>query len=268
VSIFQLPYFVKMYTNTCPRFTLSPSLSLPRVASHLPFTFTGADLYALCSDAMLKAVTRSARQVDDRVAAVNAERANQGKHAVTIAGFFDHHATASDLEVQVEEQDFELARKELTPSVSYEELKHYEKVRDQFEGGAKKENPPQAQLEADMMGQEMQAVTTTTISSKSQMSESDKKFARDKFNELMARRTSSRNSVPQSNGGGDHGDNGGNSSGDDDDYVIRTDRLTINGSANGNGNGRSSGGKGKGKGKSRENPVVQEVDGEGEDLYD
>ena len=210
---------------------------------------------------MLKAVTRSARQVDDRVAAVNAERANQGKHAVTIAGFFDHHATASDLEVQVEEQDFELARKELTPSVSYEELKHYEKVRDQFEGGAKKETP-QAQLEEGDMGQEMQAVS----SSKSQMSESDKKFAREKFNELMARRTSSKNAVPQSNGGGDYGDNGGNSSGDDDDYVIRTDRLTINGNANGN--GRPTGGNGKGKGKSRENPVVEELDGEGEDLYD
>jgi peroxin-6 len=210
---------------------------------------------------MLKAVTRSARQVDDRVAAVNAERAAQGKHAVTIAGFFDHHATASDLEVQVEEQDFELARKELTPSVSYEELKHYEKVRDQFEGGAKKEKEKsQAQLEGDM-GQEMQAV----ISSKSQMSESDKKFAREKFNELMSRRTSSKNAVPQSNGGGDYGENGGASSGDDDDYVIRTDRLTINGNANGN--GRPSGGKGKGKGKSRENPV-EELDGEGEDLYD
>jgi peroxin-6 len=207
---------------------------------------------------MLKAVTRSARQVDDRVAVVNTERAAQGKHAVTIAGFFDHHATPSDLEVQVEEQDFELARKELTPSVSYEELKHYEKVRDQFEGGPKKEKS-QAQLEVDM-GQEMQPVTS---SSKSQMSESDKKFARDKFNELMARRTSSKNAVPQINGGDE---NGGASSGDDDDYVIRTDRLTINGNANGN--GRPASGKGKEKGKSRENPVVEEVDGDGEDLYD
>ena len=257
--------FGKTYANVPSRFTLSPSLSLPHVASHLPFTFTGADLYALCSDAMLKAVTRSARQVDDRVAAVNAERAAQNKHALTIAGFFDHHATASDLEVQVEEQDFELARKELTPSVSYEELKHYEKVRDQFEGGAKKEKP-QAQPEGGDMGQKMQAVS----SSKSQILESDKKFAREKFNELMAKRTSSKNAVPQSNGGGDHDDNVGESSGDDDDYVIRTDRLTINGNANGNGRPTSGKGKakGKGKGKSRENPVVEEVDGEGEDLYD
>lgn len=250
---------IKDNANVSPRFTLSPSLSLPRVASHLPFTFTGADLYALCSDAMLKAVTRSAQQVDDRVAAVNAERTAHGKHPVTIAGFFDHHATASDLEVQVEEQDFELARKELTPSVSYEELKHYEKVRDQFEGGAKKEQP-QSQPAVEV-GQEMQAVT-----SKSQMSESDKRFARDKFNELMARRTSSKSSAPQANGGGDYGENGGASSGDDDDYVIRTDKLTINGNANGN--PRAGSGKGKGKGKSRENPVAEEADGEGEDLYD
>jgi peroxin-6 len=212
---------------------------------------------------MLKAVTRSARQIDDRVATVNAERASHGKHAVTIAGFFDHHATASDLEVQVEEQDFELARKELTPSVSYEELKHYEKVRDQFEGGPPKKEQTPVRPEIDM-GQEMQ-----TVASRRQMSESDKKFARDKFNELMARRTSSKNAVPQINGdGGEHDDNGVADSGDEDDYVVRTDRLTINGNANANGNGRPAGGKGKGKGKSRENPVVDDGDVEGEDLYD
>jgi peroxin-6 len=207
---------------------------------------------------MLKAVTRSARQVDDRVAIVNAERLSHGKQAVTIAGFFDHHATPSDLEVQVEEQDFELARKELTPSVSYEELKHYEKVRDQFEGGPPKKEPqPQQAREESDVGQEMQ-----TVASKRQMSESDKKFARDKFNELMARRTSSKGSVPRVNGGGGGGGefegNGFADSGDEDDYVVRTDRLSINGGANGNGNGRPAGGKGKGKGKGKSR----------EDLYD
>jgi peroxin-6 len=210
---------------------------------------------------MLKAVTRSARQVDDRVAAVNAQRAANNKHPVTIAGFFDHHATPSDLEVQVEEQDFDLARKELTPSVSYEELKHYEKVRDQFEGGPPKKEQAQPAIDE---GQEMQTVVT---SSKTQMSESDKAFARDKFNELMARRTSSKTSVPQING---RGEDGGASSGDDDDYVIRTDRLNLNGNANSGGRATSRpvGGKGKGKGKSREDAVVDAADDGGEDLYD
>jgi peroxin-6 len=191
---------------------------------------------------------------------VNAQRAANNKHPVTIAGFFDHHATPSDLEVQVEEQDFELARKELTPSVSYEELKHYEKVRDQFEGGPKKE---QAQSAIDE-GQEMQ---TVVASSKTQMSESDKAFAREKFNELMARRTSSKTAVPQING---RGEGGGASSGDDDDYVVKTDRLTLNGNANSSARATSRpvGGKGKGKGKSREDAVVDEAADGGEDLYD
>lgn len=53
------------------KFTLAPSLSLPRVAQRLPFTYTGADFYALCSDAMLKAVTRCASAVDAKIAAMN-----------------------------------------------------------------------------------------------------------------------------------------------------------------------------------------------------
>jgi peroxin-6 len=170
--------------------------------------------------------------------------------------------------VQVEEQDFELARKELTPSVSYEELKHYEKVRDQFEGGPKKKDLGQAAVDDE--GKEMQ--TVVNASEKRQMSESDKAFAREKFNELMARRTSSKNSVPQVNGRGGE-DGGGASSGDDDDFVVRTDRLTLNGNGNGNGGGgratsRPVGGKGKGKGKSREDAVVDAAEDGGEDLYD
>lgn len=50
-----------------PRFTLSPSVSLPSIVSRLPLTYTGADFYALCSDAMLRAVTRQASRVDARI---------------------------------------------------------------------------------------------------------------------------------------------------------------------------------------------------------
>ena len=42
------------------KFNLDPDLELKRVAESLPFTYTGADLYALASDAMLKAITRQA----------------------------------------------------------------------------------------------------------------------------------------------------------------------------------------------------------------
>jgi peroxin-6 len=107
------------------------------VAEQLPFTYTGADFYALCSDAMLKAVTRQASAVDAKIQALNAAE-NRATALVTTANFFDHHATAEDIAVMVTEQDFLDANRELVPSVSAGELKHYEKVRETFEGGREK----------------------------------------------------------------------------------------------------------------------------------
>ena len=105
------------------KFHLDPSCSLARVAEKLPFTYTGADLYALCSDAMLKAVMRRAGDID-----AHAERED-----CTVAEFFDTYASTVDLEVLVGEQDFEKASRELVGSVSIKELEHYQRVRERFE---------------------------------------------------------------------------------------------------------------------------------------
>ena len=123
----------KASANT-PRFTLHPSVVLSDVAAQLPYTYTGADFYALCTDAMLKAVTRQAALVDARVRALNAAREADGERAVSTAYFFDHFATEDDLSVLVMEADFVEAQGELVPSVSAGELAHYERVRNSFEG--------------------------------------------------------------------------------------------------------------------------------------
>ncbi|TQW00418.1 peroxisomal biogenesis factor 6 [Cordyceps javanica] len=117
------------------KFTLHPSVSLGAVAQQLPFTYTGADFYALCSDAMLKAVTRQATAVDAKVRALNADPARHHKAPVSTAYYFDHFATREDVAVTVTERDFLDAHEELIPSVSAGELAHYEKVRAMFEGG-------------------------------------------------------------------------------------------------------------------------------------
>ncbi|KND92208.1 Peroxisomal biogenesis factor 6 [Tolypocladium ophioglossoides CBS 100239] len=114
------------------KFILHPSVSLKAVSERLPFTYTGADFYALCSDAMLKAVTRQAAGVDAKVKAINAERG--GEHDISTAYYFDHYATPEDIAVMVTEADFMAAHEELIPSVSAAELAHYEKVRAAFEG--------------------------------------------------------------------------------------------------------------------------------------
>lgn len=96
------------------KFRLDPDVSLRRVAEWMPFTYTGADLYAICSDAMLKAITRQCTAVDSRVKSLR-----NGNNTVTPAYFFDHLATPEDINVTVHEQDFMSAMFELVGSVRY-----------------------------------------------------------------------------------------------------------------------------------------------------
>ncbi|KAL8669493.1 MAG: hypothetical protein Q9168_005915 [Polycauliona sp. 1 TL-2023] len=119
------------------KFSLDPELSLARVAASLPFTFTGADLYALCSDAMLKAITRQASAVDAKI------RDLPGG-PVTTAYFFDHYATKEDVMVVVTEDDFLAASRELVGSVSAKELEHYQRVRQSFEAPSQQPQPSSA----------------------------------------------------------------------------------------------------------------------------
>ncbi|KAI9677871.1 MAG: peroxisomal assembly protein [Trizodia sp. TS-e1964] len=112
------------------KFSLDPGLSLRKISESLPFTYTGADLYALCSDAMLKAITRQATAVDYKIKSI------PGK-PVTPAQFFDKIASPEDLAVKVTEQDFFAAQRELVGSVSAKELEHYQQVRSMFESTGK-----------------------------------------------------------------------------------------------------------------------------------
>ncbi|CAG7971557.1 unnamed protein product [Penicillium olsonii] len=119
------------------KFALHPEVSLDRVAEQLPLTYTGADLYALCSDAMLKAITRKATAVDDKIKALP-------NGPVSTAWFFDHLATPEDVNVLVMEEDFLSAQGELVPSVSAKELEHFERIRNTFEAVDKSKQDPGA----------------------------------------------------------------------------------------------------------------------------
>jgi len=204
------------------KFMLDQHLSLQRVASALPFTYTGADLYALCSDSMLKAITRQARLVDAKVVAHN-KNLRPGATQLTIAGFFDHYATDEDTEVVVPEEDFDSARQELVPSVTHEELKHYERVRMTFEGNGdanKKDGQPKIAVSpedgaADAKGGHRRGLSVGKI-----------KGLREKTLNSLHRK--SQKTVTTD---------------DDDEYTIDTSHLSMNGGSvqNGNGNGNGNG---------------------------
>lgn len=129
---------VKVMEALTRRFVLSDDVQFDTVVRD--GGLTGADLYALCADAMLGAVGRAVDRVTTRIREIDGGDGNADGNAdaapagLTPAQFFDHHATPEDLSVVVHHEDFVKARRELVPSVSADELRHYERVRQLFEG--------------------------------------------------------------------------------------------------------------------------------------
>lgn len=120
------------------KFKLANDVDLFEIAKKCSFTFTGADFYALCSDSMLNAMTRTANEVDAKIKKYNEELKAQEKEEISTRWWFDNAATPNDIEVLVTMEDFNKAQNELIPSVSAEELEHYLRVRENFEGGKDK----------------------------------------------------------------------------------------------------------------------------------
>lgn len=120
------------------KFKLDDDVKLEEIANKCSFTFTGADFYALCSDSMLNAMTRVANEVDEKIKNYNFQLIQQGKEEVNTRWWFDNIATEFDITVLVKMEDFIKAQNELIPSVSADELQHYLRVRENFEGGKEK----------------------------------------------------------------------------------------------------------------------------------
>jgi len=106
------------------------------VAEQCPFHLTGADFYALCSDAMLKAMTAKAAEIDAAVARADAlPRTGARQHwpaPMTAPFYLAELAEPHELQVRVHLHHFEEALRELTPSVSPQEMAHYREVQRQF----------------------------------------------------------------------------------------------------------------------------------------
>lgn len=97
------------------KFKLHDDVSLNSVAERCPLNFTGADMYALCADAWFHAAKRQA----------------------LAAGSDSTSSSDQPDSVVVEYNDFIKVLGELSPSLSMEELKKYESLRDRYEGASR-----------------------------------------------------------------------------------------------------------------------------------
>ena len=116
------------------------------IAQQCPFNLTGADFYALCSDAMLKAMTEKAAEVDAAVARVDAEpRTGERAHwpkPMSVPFYLAKLAKPHEVHVRVHRRHFESALKDLTPSVSPQEMAHYREVQRTFSQPQNKSTTP------------------------------------------------------------------------------------------------------------------------------
>mmetsp|Transcript_21831 Transcript_21831/g.32522 ORF Transcript_21831/g.32522 Transcript_21831/m.32522 type:complete len:906 (-) Transcript_21831:163-2880(-) len=113
------------------KFHLEGNVDFRKIVEKCSMNFTGADFYAMCSDAMLVALKRKIKSIDALVEAKK-KRILPNAEAVTARALLDEMPTA-ELEVIVSMKDFDVARSRLLPSLSVEELAHYEKLQKQYE---------------------------------------------------------------------------------------------------------------------------------------
>ncbi|KAF9812997.1 hypothetical protein IEO21_05830 [Rhodonia placenta] len=115
------------------KFRLHPDLKLEDIAEQCPFHYTGADFYALCADALLKAMSRKAEELEATIAELNKLPPDpQHPYPLTPQYYLAVMATTQETEVLVSQEDFETALRELVPSVSQAEMDHYAQIQQRF----------------------------------------------------------------------------------------------------------------------------------------
>ncbi|KAG1826708.1 P-loop containing nucleoside triphosphate hydrolase protein [Suillus subaureus] len=113
------------------KFKLDRDLSLADIAKECPFHYTGADFYALCSDAMLNALNRKVTELDSKIAQLN-KQSEFRQHQLTPQYYLTEIARSDDLHILVTQMDFIRALNELVPSVSAVEMQHYATIQKRF----------------------------------------------------------------------------------------------------------------------------------------
>ncbi|KAJ6606664.1 AAA-domain-containing protein [Mycena vulgaris] len=124
---------LNILTALTRKFRLDPDLDLARLAEQCPFNYTGADFYALCSDAMLNAMSRKAEALERKLAQLNSEPGlDDHPRPLTSQYYLAELASAEDIEVLVSQSDFDRALASLVPSVSQSEMDHYAHIQQRF----------------------------------------------------------------------------------------------------------------------------------------
>lgn len=109
------------------KFSLDPTVSLEAVIEPLECVYTGADFFALCSDAMMHAVEESIQALRLKI---EQEIKNEGTPSISTSPPEEEEEEPPLITVKMEH--FLLARNNLKPSVTKEDLARYESLKTKF----------------------------------------------------------------------------------------------------------------------------------------
>ncbi|GBG31368.1 26S proteasome regulatory subunit 7 [Hondaea fermentalgiana] len=106
------------------KFVLDQEVDLDALVDRCPFNFTGADFYALCSGAMANALQRRVREIQELIRQHPDSSLTARKYLATLS--------EDELQVTVKMTDYLESLQNTVASVSEDEIRHYESLRDKF----------------------------------------------------------------------------------------------------------------------------------------
>lgn len=166
------------------KFVMDESVDLDALVDRCPFNFTGADFYALCSGAMANALQRRVREIQELIRQHPDSTLTARKYLSTLA--------ENELQVTVKMVDYLDSLQNTVASVSEDEIRHYEALRDKFSSGQQQQQQQQENEEQEEDGQQRQQL--------------EEKYAYMKGHDKHQK--SLEGSIPQANGSSGHHLNG------------------------------------------------------------
>lgn len=107
-------------------------MDLEEVVARVPMTFTGADFSAVASQALLRALKRRVSELEEELGVLNEGGGGGGGEGRLSLITFLSQLEPHELVARVRQEDFLEAAAVVTPSVSAQELLHYERLKEQF----------------------------------------------------------------------------------------------------------------------------------------
>ncbi|CAI5719485.1 unnamed protein product [Hyaloperonospora brassicae] len=112
------------------KFLLTEDVDLDAVVEHCPTNFTGADFYALSSSALAAALKDRVKSLDRQLDEINAKDCYSSS-PLTMRLLLNR-LSPEELRVPVGQEHFMTALSHVVPSVSPAEIRHYEKLKEEY----------------------------------------------------------------------------------------------------------------------------------------